>query len=93
MPANPQAQVQAARLEAVRALDGVNAAVLSHSSEEALDDPNVRLQAALDWSLEQLALQRPEDPVEALAGLLRKYNVETRKAAMGISTANTRRIG
>jgi hypothetical protein len=72
---------QAARLEAVRTLEGV----MSTLSLPQAAPTSTSVGPALDWALEQLAINRPDDPVQALATYLRKYDVERRKAGMGVA--------
>jgi len=79
------ARAQAARLEAVKVLEVANNTVLHRL--HFIDAPavvDVRVAPALEWALEKLAAQRPADPVQGLATLLRMFEVEQRKIALGL---------
>lgn len=76
---------QVARLEAVKALEAANATTMRRMKfSGGAPVVDIRVANALDWALEKLAMQRPDDPVRALAMLLRKYEADQRKAAMGV---------
>eukprot|EP00306_Pavlova_sp_CCMP459_P013156 CAMPEP_0185183888 /NCGR_PEP_ID=MMETSP1140-20130426/2236_1 /TAXON_ID=298111 /ORGANISM="Pavlova sp., Strain CCMP459" /LENGTH=70 /DNA_ID=CAMNT_0027749917 /DNA_START=20 /DNA_END=228 /DNA_ORIENTATION=+ len=63
---------QTAKLEAIKALEDVNHSVLRKLTNAAGVPVDIRVEEALEWSLEQLAITRPADPVDGLASLLRR---------------------
>lgn len=75
---------QVARLEAAKLLESANAHTMTRLNLGEQQSIAVPVGPALSWALEKLALQRPDDPVQCLANLLRKYEADQRKGAIGV---------